>query len=66
MKGNRDGAIIMTCDNEQSINIITETVQEKLNEDYEISVLKDRKPRIVITNISEEWSSEDLIVSLKQ
>lgn len=56
----------MACENESSVKKLKEYAAKSLHESYEVNVLKNRNPRIMVTNISEEWEQSKLIESLKQ
>ncbi|XP_055838199.1 uncharacterized protein LOC129906442 [Episyrphus balteatus] len=59
------GAIIVSCDNENSIEKLTSDVKNNLGDDYSVDVI-NRNPRIKISYISDRFEENDLISCIRK
>ena len=61
----RDRGIIIGTGSEEEINALSSEINTKLGERLEIIKHKLRKPRLIIYNVSEEISTENVVVTIK-
>lgn len=60
----KNGAIVVACENEVTVNKIKNIANEKLN-GYDVKVASGRKPRLRVIGISEELNETDLFDKIK-
>lgn len=65
MKNHKDGAIIVACENQKSFDKLKNDAEVNLSDNYSVNILKSKNPRVMINNISEEMSENELIQALK-
>ena len=65
VKSLRDRGIIIETGSEEEINTLSSEINTKLGERMEIIKHKLRKPRPIIYNVSEEISTENIVVIIK-
>lgn len=62
----KDGTMIVTCQSKQEVETFERAVSQKMEKSYNIEVTRLRRPRIKITNITEEYSMEELEELIQQ
>lgn len=65
MKNQKSGAIIVACENQESLKKLKNDAEINLSDNYSVDEVKNKNPRIVICNISDQMSDSDLIKALK-
>lgn len=50
----QNGGILIGCENNQSLNVLSEEVQRKMGTDYKVSEIKVRKPKIIVVGTVQE------------
>lgn len=60
----KNGAIVVSCENEVTVNKIKSIADENLNE-YEVKVASGRKPRLRVIGISEDLNENELFDKIK-
>lgn len=55
----RDGAVAICCSDKKSSDNIVKDVENKLSEEYEVSVLKKRNPRIKVINVNKNDAANE-------
>lgn len=58
LRETRQGSVIIACQTKKDIQTLEKAVKEKLNDNYEVQLTKMRKPRIKITNFTQNMSAE--------
>lgn len=60
-----NGAVLLTCSNNKSVEEITRKTHEKLGDKYSVSVPKPIKPKIKIVGLSEEISEDEIVEHIR-
>lgn len=55
-----NGGMFIKCQSKQQVDLLMKTAQDKLRNKYDISISKMRKPRIKITNYTENMTMEEI------
>ena len=65
VKTTRDRGIIIETGSEEESNTLSSEISSKLGEQLEIMKHKLRKPRVIIYNVSEEITAENVVAIIK-
>lgn len=65
MAKTKNGSVIVSLDNNESVTKLKDIAERSLNDDYKIELTGERKLRVKIVNISEQLSEANIINSLK-
>lgn len=67
LKSQKNGSVMIVCENEDSVEKLRKEVEDKLGDEYNAVVPALRKPRIKVVNFSEDYSTkENLLTQLKK
>lgn len=61
-----DGAVAIKCLRDNDRNVLVDEIKEKMGNEYEIQVPKMRKPKILITGMSEELEKDRIIEAIRK
>ncbi|KAG5860975.1 hypothetical protein JTB14_026213 [Gonioctena quinquepunctata] len=64
IKTTNNGGLFIKCQSRQQVDLLMKSAQEKLQNKYDISISKMRKPRIKITNFNKDMTMEEIDKSL--
>lgn len=62
----KEGAITINCRGEETVQKIESEMKKKLGEKYDVRVFSNRRPQIIITDMSEKWSKGELEIAVKK
>ena len=59
-KSMKDGRVLIETGTQEEINLLSSAIKEKCGEDMEVTIPKLRKPRMIIRNVPQDISVENL------
>lgn len=60
VKENRDGSLLVKCEKQSDVQVLSDQINNKMKDNYEIAVDTLKNPRIKIVGIEESHSEEEL------
>ena len=66
MKNVKDGGILLKCKTKEEVEKVKKAAEKKLGKNYQVKIPEQKKPKIKIVDIDEEYSEDELINAIKK
>lgn len=62
----KDGGIVLSCENSNDTMKVKKIVEESYGKNYDVRLPEAKKPRVRITNVSDQIAEDQLIIEIKK